>query len=334
MIGVEFLKGQGLGNRLLCYVSARALAERLGVPFGTAGREYLQADFLDLDLGEEITDLSGFSRYEEADRRLFTESCAHDMVHGCFVADADPAFFEQQDGTLLYGNLQAEAYFENVRDKLDSWFSLKPEYRTDAYTADDLCVINFRGGEYAGEPALYLRQEYWRKAMFFMHRENPRMRFVTVTDDPAEAERMLPGIPALHHSTAEDFAAVQSAKYLILSNSSFAVLPALTNPQVKKIIAPKYWARHNVSDGYWSSPQNIYSGFLYMDRRGRLQTAEECRAELESYEIRQGRQYADDNPKVLAMKKKQERKRLLGKARRKIMRLFRIRSGTDRRRMP
>ncbi len=322
MIGTEFLKGQGLGNRLLCYVSARALAEKKGVLFGTAGREFLQADFLDLDLGEEITDTSAFEKYQEADRRMYTRTCAHDMVNGCYIADADPAFFEITDRTLLYGNLQAEAYFENVREKLPEWFRLKPEFRTEKYTADDLCVINFRGGEYAGEPALFLKEAYWRKAMMHMHRENHSMRFCIVTDDPEAARRMLPGIPVFHNSAAEDFAAVQSTNYLILSNSSFGVLPALTNPNVKKIIAPKYWARHNVSDGYWSSPQNIYGGFLYMDRSGRLQTAEECRAEWEKYEVAEGSPLPAGDPAVVRMRKKQERERLVRKAAAKIRRML------------
>ncbi|MDE6220452.1 MAG: glycosyl transferase, partial [Lachnospiraceae bacterium] len=49
------------------------------------------------------------------------------------------------------------------------------------------------------------------------------------------------------------------------------------------VIAPKYWARHNVSDGYWASEQNIYSDFIYLDRKGKPFTATECREELDKY---------------------------------------------------
>ena len=52
---------------------------------------------------------------------------------------------------------------------------------------------------------------------------------------------------------------------------------------MKFIIAPKYWARHNVSDGYWASEQNIYSDFHYLDRKGNLFTAKECREALDKY---------------------------------------------------
>ena len=103
---------------------------------------------------------------------------------------------------------------------------------------------------------------------------------------------------------------------------SSMVAIAMTNPNVKKIIAPKYWARHNVSDGYWSSPQNIYGGFLYMDRSGRLQTAEECRAEWEKYEVAEGSPLPAGDPAVVRMRKKQERERLVRKAAAKIRRML------------
>ena len=52
------------------------------------------------------------------------------------------------------------------------------------------------------------------------------------------------------------------------------------------MIAPKYWARHNVSDGFWSSEQNLYPSFTYLDREGKLFSAEDCRKELETYKVR------------------------------------------------
>ena len=78
-------------------------------------------------------------------------------------------------------------------------------------------------------------------------------------------------------------AIIKNAKYLLLSNSSFAYFPAFTSTTVKYILAPKYWARHNVSNGYWASEQNIYEGWHYQDRRGRVFSAEECRAQLQEY---------------------------------------------------
>ena len=65
MIGTEFIKGQGLGNRLFCYITARAIAADAGVPFCTAARELLDADFLSLYMGEEVLRPSEMKRYEE-----------------------------------------------------------------------------------------------------------------------------------------------------------------------------------------------------------------------------------------------------------------------------
>jgi hypothetical protein len=60
-------------------------------------------------------------------------------------------------------------------------------------------------------------------------------------------------------------------------------MPVMSSTELKYAIAPKYWARHNVSDGFWSSEQNIYSFLTYQDKKGRLFSAEECRKELEQY---------------------------------------------------
>ena len=59
MIGTELLKGQGLGNALFCYISARCVAKRQGVDFAILGKEVLEGIagknnglyFMDLDFG-------------------------------------------------------------------------------------------------------------------------------------------------------------------------------------------------------------------------------------------------------------------------------------------
>ncbi|MBO5564800.1 MAG: glycosyl transferase [Lachnospiraceae bacterium] len=325
MIGTEFLKGQGLGNRLFCYVTARAIAADAGVTFCTAGREHLDADFLLLDLGEEVSDPSGMKRYDEKDVRLYLPNGVHDMTRGCYVAGADEEMMRVEDGTLLYGNMQAEEYFRNHLAELKDWLRVKEEYESNAYTQDDLCIINFRGSEYISEPALYLHQSYYRHAMQKMRRENPRMRFLVVTEDEEAARKMLPGIPTRHVSAAADYVTVKNARYLILSNSSFGVLPALTSETVRRVIAPKYWARHNVSDGYWASAQNIYDGFEYIDRQGSSFSAEECRAELANYRMPETNPLAEDDPAVLRMRKQQRRRELCGKMIRKVRRMLGIR---------
>ncbi|MDO4293870.1 MAG: glycosyl transferase [Eubacteriales bacterium] len=291
MIGTQILKGQGLGNRLFCYVTARAVAAERGAAFGVPGKEILlegltgsnEEPFLDLWMGQAAS-REDFARvYDEKEERIYTGACRHDLLHGCYVAGADRAVREVPDGTLLMGNLQDESYFAGYRDKLGEWLKVRPKYDSHRYTRDNLCVLNLRGGEYASEPALFLRKKYWTDAMAWMRRERSDMEFIIVTDDVEMARKLLPGIPAYHFPVHGDYVTVKNARYLIVSNSSFACFPAFTSETARKIIAPKYWARHNVSDGYWASEQNIYTGFEYLGRDGRLYSASDCREELAAY---------------------------------------------------
>lgn len=291
MVGTEFIKGQGLGNQLFCYVSARCIAMDLGHEFGTAGQEQLAVNihskkgmyFMDMDLGAPITDKGKYKVYREKEKRIYLKNCVHDMTHGCYVADADEDVYRIGDDTLIYGNLQAERYFLSHKDKIKEWLKVKKEYDSYEYTRDNLCVVNIRGGEYTDELSLFLRRKYWLDAIANMRHVRQDMEFLIVTDDVEAAKRVLPEIEAHHFDLAKDYVTLKNARYLILSNSSFAFFPAFTSDTVKTVIAPKYWARHNVSDGYWASGQNIYEGFLYQDRQGRLFEAKECRKEWEAY---------------------------------------------------
>ena len=147
MIGTEFLKGQGLGNQLFCYVTARCIAKERGCAFGTAGQEQLAVNihskrgmyFMDMDLGEPIGDgqdlrKEELSRYEEKEVRFFLGTSVHDMTHGCYVAGADEALHHLSDNTLIYGNMQAESYFGKYREQIREWLRVRPEYDTHEFT--------------------------------------------------------------------------------------------------------------------------------------------------------------------------------------------------------
>ena len=249
MVGTEFINGQGLGNQLFCYVTARVVAEENGYEFGTAGQERFAVNihsdrgmyFMDMDLGKRITEeeKSRFQIYNDKEERLYIGNSRHDMEHGCYIAGADQNLKNISDNTLIYGNMQDESYF--------------------------------------------IDKKYWIHGMKEMKKLRPDMEFMIITDDVESARKMLPGIEAHHFDIGKDYVTLKNAHYLLLSNSSFACLPAHTSETLKFAIAPKYWARHNVSDGYWASEQNIYSLFHYMDRKGNMFTAEECRKELEEY---------------------------------------------------
>ncbi len=325
MIGTELLKGQGLGNQLFVYVTARAIAKERGCVFGTAGRETLVHNihddsgmyFMDLDLGEEITPemMRGMSRFDDDDTRLFLGTSAHDLLHGAYISGAKEEIHQVPDNTLLYGNLQDESYFAPYRDEIRDWLRVLPQYDTHEYTADDLCIIHLRCGDYMADPGLFLDRHYWMNGVRNMRRINPSMRFLVITDEVENARKILPEFEAITNDIGTDYAILKNARYLLLANSSFAVFPAMTSTELKLAIAPKYWARHNVSDGFWASEQNIYSFLQYQDREGKLFTPDQCRQELVVYK-EHSRIYAKRNIRPtgadLLMKKTESRLRLVG----------------------
>lgn len=291
VIATELLKGQGLGNQLFCYITTRCLAQELGYDFSILNREILANNihsnkgmyFMDLDCGKELAKEDFPNIYHEKEDRIHIGNSNHDIEHGCYITGVDEKLFELQESTLIYGNLQEESYFGKYREEIKEWMRVKPEYDNYEYSRENLCVINIRGGEYTSNPELFLRRKYWLDAMNIMKSKRSDMEFMVITDDLEAAKRILPEAMAYHFDLAGDYTTIKNAHYLILSNSTFAFFPAFTSETVKYIIAPKYWARHNVSDGYWASEQNIYSDFVYLDRKGKLFTAEECRRELEEY---------------------------------------------------
>ena len=298
LVGTKIVKGMGLGNMLFAYVSVRALAKELGAEFAILGKELMQkalsdgtedgAPFLDLNYGIPASEADFKITVTEHEDRLFIGNSAHDLTTGCYVSPEDLSLhdIDPEGGVLIMGNLQAEGYFRASEAELSDWLAPRKDVSSPIPVMENLCLINIRGGEYTGSPELFLRRKYYKDAIARMKKERPDMEFLVITDDYTAAERILPEVLAKHFSTMGDYLALRSARYLILSNSSFGFFPACTGENAALILAPKYWARHNVSDGYWSGEQNIYDRFLYLDRGGRTFTPEECRKELAEYKQR------------------------------------------------
>lgn len=291
MIGTELLKGQGLGNQLFCYITTRCIALDRGEDFSILGGDTLANNihsncglyFMDLNLGVESKKEDFVGTYYEHEDRIFTGKSSHDMQHGAYVTGTDRGMWTTDSNMLLFGNMQSEDYFIKYKNEIKDWLRVKPEYDCYEYSKDNLCVMHLRCTDYMGCPELFLEKSYWLKGMKQMRKIRPDMEFLIVTNDVSEANKFLPGVPAVSNDLAKDYSIIKNAKYLLLSNSSFTYFPALCSETVEYILAPKYWARHNVSNGYWASEQNIYAGWHYMDRQGRVFTSDECKKELEEY---------------------------------------------------
>lgn len=285
MIITEIYNGQGLGNQLACYVTTRVVALDKGYDFGVMNpHKFKCLDFLDLDFGLDV--VGGSSPAEGQPPTILPNDILHYFrekttrhQNGSDISEDDPLLNDVVDDTKLDGNFQSEKRILHRKEQIKQWLKVKPEKDCYDYSDGNICIINFRGGEYAGIKDFYLSSKYWNDAINRMLVINPDFEFVVITDDVNRASGFFPNFKVLHFDIGKDYSIIKNAHYLIVSNSSFAYFPTLTSETIKYILAPKYWGRHNISDGYWSCGYNIYANHNYIDRDNKLFTFEECIAE-------------------------------------------------------
>ncbi len=289
MIVTELYKGQGLGNQLACYIATRVIAKDKGYDFGIMHPERFKgADFFELDFGKPVIGGMGPEggppkKLPEGIRNYYVERKIIHPESGADIRTYDKNLVDVLDGTKIDGLMQDEQYIIHRKDEIRKWLTVKEEYECYDYADDNTCVINFRGGEYARHADFFLNKNYWENAVDQMLKINSDFRFIVITDDVFTAKKFFPDYGVFHFSIAKDYVVIKNAKYLILSNSSFAWFPAWLNENLKFCIAPKYWGRHNISDGYWSLGYNITNGWHYLDREGTLSDYSTCLDELNDY---------------------------------------------------
>lgn len=243
-----FHPGSGVGDQLFCYLAARVTADRLGVDFGMVG-EFKGEAFIKLDRGREvpfpfIIERPAGKIVVQNDWPVFESKTNY----------YNPEFNFITNYTIVDGcTLQDERYWNlNV---VKDWLATDP-----IEIPDDVCVINLRGGEFRAFKELLLPPSYWELGIEEMKKINPDMKFEVHTDDLELASILFPSYKAIH-DVGINWRSVRYAKYLILSNSAFGIIPALLG-NAQKVVAPHYWARRNT--GEWSMPSNYYPRFLYV----------------------------------------------------------------------
>jgi len=299
VIITELYNGQGFGNQLWCYVTTRVIAKDRGYAFGIKSPEKFKgSDFLDLDFGKEVI---GGDGPEGEQPRTLPEGIEHyymekKIIHplnGSDIRIYDGKLVNIEDNTKIDGCMQDEQYILHRKNEIKEWLKVKEAYEFYDFSNDDICIINFRGTGYVSEKELFLAKTYWENAINNMRKINPNLKFVVITEDVKNAKKFFPDFDVFHFGIAKDYVVLKNAHYLILSNSSFAWFPAWLNEDLKFCIAPKYWGRHNISDGYWSLGYNLTTGWMYQDRKGNLQDYTTCLKELQVYQKHHKDLYTD-----------------------------------------
>lgn|SRR3990167_1078029 len=248
--------GSGLGDQLFSYLATRFIALNNNYDFGFIGKENFKGkDFMDLDWGKEV-DLKYRIEFPAGKLEI-------DEPHKLYIFDKpyyDPLFNFVEDDTVIDGtNAQDERYWD--LEQVNRWLKVEP-----LKTFDDVCIVGFRGGEYATVRELFLTSDYWTEAIGLILSKGIK-KFEIHTDDVKLAKDLFcellswPDFEVIH-DIGVNWRSIRYAKHLIIANSAFFILPSLLNRETQEVIAPKYWAGRNVKE--WRRPQNYYKKFTYI----------------------------------------------------------------------
>ena len=310
MLAASIHEHAGLGNQIWRYVCCRVFAENLGYEFGVSNPGW-RGPFLNIDWGKEVSfnveQDSDFSATDEL--KYYHKEKSEAFPEGAGeIGDPDEKFLDLKDGTYINGVFQRMSYIEEHRDKICDWLSYDEELKVTDYSSDNICVIQLRGGDYTTGHAM-LPPEYYQNAMKHMKVNNPNIEFVIVTDDPMTAKRMIPGVPIVGSAISEekdpyqkniswykypggpvsiDYSILNTAKYAIISASTFSFWPVWTNNELVNVIAPMYWFDWSRSDGWWRMKDSLVNDekWLWLHRNGDLYMSDTCLKLKDDYYLR------------------------------------------------
>lgn len=293
------------GNHMWNYSICRLVAEKKGFewginPFPThdyySGKS--QFYFMNVDFGNKVEvtgkNKNGLNTYKNIPNE-YSDLHKEHIYNGdsCLINMYDPNVFDVNDNTMIHLISQSEDYLVDRRSDILGWFKIKTEFKNfyenkmvelGIKLDDDTCVINFRGGEYRSVANLICSPKYWKDSINHMLGINPKMKFIIISDDPECARHFIGNYPCYHVDVGFDYYVVNQSHQLIIANSSFSWWAAWLNTNSNLTIAPKYWAKHNISNGYWSLGDSYSRFFQYMGRDGKIYEYETCKKEaLEFY---------------------------------------------------
>jgi hypothetical protein len=312
MLAASIHEHAGLGNQIWRAVCCRVFADRLGYDYAISHPGW-RGPFLDFDFGKNISlnveQSSDFYNCDELPDSILhyyeEESIWHKTAPG-EIGFTDTNFFTLKDNTYINGNFQRMSYIEDYRDKIFEWLSCNDKYKVTDYSSEDICVIQIRGGDYKTGHSV-LPGEYYRFAMNNMEENNPNIKFVIVTDDPEFARQLVPGVEIVGSAVMRekdlfqgnigwyvypggpvgvDYSILNTAKYAIISASTFAFWPIWTNKELLNVIAPKYWFDWSRSNGWWRPEDGIVNDerWLWLDINGDLYPSGICIEERNNFQ--------------------------------------------------
>lgn len=265
----------GLGNQLFQYAAGLSLAVRhqtelkINIQFkeGDTVRSLGLSHFnaiLNQASKEEINDLYPSSVFERITQRLLPTQLKKYYLEKEF--SYQHSFEQLGPNVYLKGYWQSELYFSSIKEKIRSVFTLAAAHYTKAtLLIEELNQINsvaihIRKGDYLIHPysSYYANVDlnYYNQAIALLNSKFTALKLFVFSDDvtwvKSNLRLNLPYtlVSTIHtNSMYEDFKAMQSCKYHIISNSSFSWWTAwLCERTDKVVIAPQKWFNHGPKD--------------------------------------------------------------------------------------
>lgn len=270
MIAGILHEGSGLGDQLFRYITVRTLAEKKGWDWGMQqahnfkGYEFFKN--FEISSGPTHFYPKEWTNWNETDTRKHG---------GVDVRSYDPEINFVEVNTIIDGSFEDDKYWRHNLANISEWLAVEP-----LTVPDDICVVGFRGGEYAGNPDLFLPASYYKEAGEMMLNHSPNIKFQIHTDDPHLAKNFFSEIwswpdfevveneqisHSKHTNMGGNWRSMRYAKYAIIPNSAFFILPRILKHHegsTAVTVAPRYWARHNTK--LWARPACYYPEFMYI----------------------------------------------------------------------
>jgi hypothetical protein len=264
----------GLGNQMFQYALGRALACKYNTPLlldiSWFKQQTLRKFDLDsLQLKANIAKPQDIACYRPKNKFIRTiiilwsqllplRSKRYYKEKSIGVFDAD--VLRTSPNVYLDGFWQHFKYFEKNAQILRAEFKPKKLSRRAHQYLRQLQIgnsvaIHIRRGDYIQDPQVQAFHgtcscEYYAKAITYILKKVPQVRFYIFTDDPAGIPKELdtrgrPVSVVTKVSDVESLYIMSRTKHVIIANSSFSWWGAWLNENPQKIIiAPRYWFAH------------------------------------------------------------------------------------------
>lgn len=268
MILIEFQEGQGLGNQLWLYATARATADVLGLDLFIEGDHLFKGkNFLKI----YYNSAANLSNDLKDSLIVYNEPFFYDNNFATYITYYDKDILNIKKNIILRGVFQSDKYLLKYQKKIDKILNFDTSFIGPVVKLDhNICVINLRGGEYKRFSDLILPRSYWKNAMTYMKKYKGASRFIIVTDDKYYARALFPNSEIISDNISLCFKYLSIAKKIIVSNSSFSYFPISLNKNKPFVIAPAQWARFGNPLRLWVAPCNYYKDWHWMDSRGKI----------------------------------------------------------------